>query len=408
MKLGFSTRVTLSVLFASRLASAFVSFSPATQTPSAAYFMNNDPAGNYLFTASIQSTGQMTLVAAYPTGGTGAHAITITPDALFSQGCVSVCKAANLVAAVNAGSNTISLFSISSKAPSALTQVGSPVASGGDFPISVGFNSACNTLCTVNTGKINNVSCFTVSIGGGLVPLAGTTRSLGLNQTNPPSGPAFTASFVRFTPDDSQVLAIVKGSTTTLGGTQNAPGFMAVWAVNQDGSLSSLFESIPGGALPWSATLVPGTSGYISADGGFGYDIYNLATPLTAALEYSVPGAGVICWTEYSAKTGNFYLSDFITATIDEVSVDTSLKGTFVNSYSTGQYAGNMDIRVSSLPNQPDRLYVLAANTSSIVAFTLNGPGSASLIQTLDVGTPAAAAKVPFQPTYVYGMDVWA
>ncbi|KAF8637277.1 hypothetical protein AX17_002930 [Amanita inopinata Kibby_2008] len=187
-------------------------------------------------------------------------------------------------------------------------------------------------------------------------------------------------------------MAIVKGSTTTLGGTQDAPGSMLVWTVNPDGSLSSASTSITGGALPWSATLVPGTSGYVSGDGAFGYDVYDLASS-TAAQE-SITGSGVVCWTEYSAKTGNFYLSDFFAAAIDEVSVDSNLKGTFVKSYSTGPYAGNMDIRIASLPNQPDHLYVLAANTSSIEVFALNGPGSATHVQSMNVGT---AAIIPFR-----------
>ncbi|KAF8632058.1 hypothetical protein AX17_004932 [Amanita inopinata Kibby_2008] len=114
MKLGFSTRVTLSVLFASRLASAVISFSLALPSPAAAYFMNNDPTGNYLFSASIVSTGQMNLVAAYPTGGVGAHATGPTPDALFSQGAVTVCKAKNVLAVVNFPVEAISLFLLDS------------------------------------------------------------------------------------------------------------------------------------------------------------------------------------------------------------------------------------------------------------------------------------------------------
>ncbi|KAF8638166.1 hypothetical protein AX17_002389 [Amanita inopinata Kibby_2008] len=157
MKLGFSTRVTLSVLFASRLASAVISFSPALPSPGAAYFIDNDPKGNFLFTAAIGSTGQMNLVAAYPTGGVGAHGGGPTPDALFSQGAVNVCKPKNIVAVVNAGSNTISLFSINPLIPSVMLPVGLPVPSGGDFPVSLGFNSDCSTLCTVNSGEINNV-----------------------------------------------------------------------------------------------------------------------------------------------------------------------------------------------------------------------------------------------------------
>ncbi|KAF8632059.1 hypothetical protein AX17_004933 [Amanita inopinata Kibby_2008] len=182
---------------------------------------------------------------------------------------------------------------------------------------------------------------------------------------------------------------------------------MRVWTVNPDGSLSSTSTDITGGALPWSATQVPGTSAYLAADGGLGYDIFDLASPNAGAKEHPVTGSGVICWSEYSAKTGNFYLSDFFAAAIDEVSVSKTLKGTFVNSYSTGQGAGNTDIRIGSLPNQPDHLYVLATNTSSVEVFALNGPGAAQHVQSMNIKSTIAGTIFPFQSVYIYGMDVW-
>ncbi|KAF8630571.1 hypothetical protein AX17_005383 [Amanita inopinata Kibby_2008] len=268
---------------------------------------------------------QKTLVAAYYTGGAGGQATGPTGDPVFSQGAVAVSQANNLVAVVNLGSSTVTLFLINSTSPTKLIRVGSPTPSGGDFPNSVGFNSAGTVLCALNTGKINNVSCFKVSLLTGLTPLVGTTRSLGLNQTTPPSGPDFTGSQVIFSPDDSKVLAAVKGASTAFGGTSDVPGFVAEWTVNAGGSLSSNFTSIAVGLIPWSVTPIRGTTnGYVTSDGIIGYDILSLATPSTPAAQYTPPGTEAVCWSEYSPATGNYYLTDFLAATVIEVSSDES------------------------------------------------------------------------------------
>ncbi|KAF8634632.1 hypothetical protein AX17_004134 [Amanita inopinata Kibby_2008] len=303
---------------------------------------------------------------------------------------------------------TITLFLIKSSSATELARVGSPSPSGGDYPVSVGFNSAGTVLCALNTGKINNISCFNVNISTGLTPLAGTTRSIGLNQTTPPSGPNFTGSTVIFSPDDSKLFAVIKGASVVTGGTTDVPGFLAEWTVNADGSLSSTFTSISGGLLPWSLTPVTGTTnGYVAGDGIVGYDIFNLNTPSTPAAHYQPPGSQVICWSQYSPATGNYYLSDFLTATVAEVSIGSDLTTTYVNTYSCGQYAGNMDISIASIKGQPDHLYVLAANTTSVETFVLNGPGSAALVQTIDVAKAASAVGLPYSAIAVYGMATY-
>jgi hypothetical protein len=134
-----------------------------------------------------------------------------------------------------------------------------------------------------------------------------TQRSLNLNQTSPATGPAGTASHVIFSEDGSQLLASVKGTPPT-------PGFIASWTVDpQSGALSSNFTaSTPaaGGLLPFSMTVIPGKDAILATDAGVGFDIFNFNNQTTASSSVvPITGQSATCWSSFSNKTGNFYLT---------------------------------------------------------------------------------------------------
>ena len=56
-----------------------------------------------------------------------------------------------------AGSNTITLFEINADSPSKLKKIGSPVNSGGEFPVSLAFSNSGSELCVLNGGAVNGV-----------------------------------------------------------------------------------------------------------------------------------------------------------------------------------------------------------------------------------------------------------
>ncbi|KAF8638972.1 hypothetical protein AX17_001804 [Amanita inopinata Kibby_2008] len=381
-----------------------VTFSSGGNTSvGAAYFMSNDPSGNYLFTTSIECNSTVVLRKAYYTKGAGGHVISQLPDALFSQGSIITSKLNNLVILVNAGSNTLSVFRIDRENPTNLVMVGKPVPSGGDFPNSVALNNAENVLCALNTGKVNNINCFTVDARRGLSPLPNTTRSLGLPQSNPPTAPTNTGSQLAFTPDDQQLIVSVKGVPN--------PGRMSIYDVAADGSLSEQPRTMYGGQATWSITFIPGKNAILSADPFVGYDIFDLdafaANSSMQAAEFKVDSQQAICWSERSPKTGHYYLSDSGRGTIYEVEIDQDLSSRVVNIYAADKYDGLVDLRITSLPDQPDHLYVLAGNTTSIEVFTLIAPGQAQRIQKLDIGGPAAQAGVALSPANAFGMATW-
>ncbi|KAK6981127.1 hypothetical protein R3P38DRAFT_3115185 [Favolaschia claudopus] len=399
-------RVTFSLLLLSLL--SFVSIVTATpparvtlcstacpadsDTVGAAYFTTNEPSGNYLVSATIDNNGILAPFEAVYTEGTGAHGVrpdAIGPlDALFSQGSVGVSNTQKFVANVNAGSHTITVFAINGANPASLEMIGQPVSSGGEFPTSLVINEAGNRICAVNGGKVNGVSCYTFVPGIGLIPLENTIRSLNLNQTTPATGPANTPSQIYFSPDETQLIVSVKA------------GFLAVWDINPDGSLSNNFKTIPGGILPFSLLYVPGKNAIIASDPGVGYDIFDVDTNTTATFE--IPGQTLTCWSVYSKESGNFYMVDVGVSTISEVHVTDTLSSSIVKQYTLGT-DGPIDSAVASVDKQ-DFIISLAANATGLTVLHVNGPAAATIHQRLDLAALAEAANLPLHSSNLQGM----
>lgn len=166
-------------------------------------------------------------------------------------------------------------------------------------------------------------------------PIQNSLRSIGINQTTPATGPADSASHVLFSEDGSKLIASIKGDPKN-------PGFLAVFDVDSDGSLSKDFAKIDapkGGALPFGAAVIEGKNALLVTDAGIGFDIIDLSnvksndknSSSSKDVAVEVKNQTAVCWAAHSGKTGNFYLTDIGTSKVTEVSVDDNLKATIVN-----------------------------------------------------------------------------
>jgi hypothetical protein len=372
----------------------------------AAYFITNDPSGNYVVSADIQSDGSLVYRRAVLAGGRGAHGLAnpVGPDALFSQGSVKTSATGQILATVNAGSNTLAVFNIDQNRPSDLTMLGLPVSSEGEFPMSLAINNDGNQVCVLNGGQVNGVICFDVDQQLGLVSNPNTLRSLSLNQTTPATGPAGSASDIIFSEDGTQLIASIKGIPPT-------PGFLAIWDIADDGSLSENFTSVAppnGGLLPFSMTSIPGTSAVLVTDPGIGFDIFDLSQTDNSSSSSAVPinGQSATCWSSFSNKTGNFYLTDVGTSIVTEVNVDQNLTGTVVNQYPQQSTSGTIDSDIATIGGN-DFLYVLAPGTTSIQVLALNSPGNATNFGSFDVAGPLTEAGIIINSNNLQGMTVY-
>jgi 6-phosphogluconolactonase (cycloisomerase 2 family) len=78
----------------------------------AVFVQTNDPSSNSIVAFQRNSDGTLTLAASYRTGGNGGRTSDSASDLLSSQGSLVLGPAAGLLLAVNAGSDSVSVFAV--------------------------------------------------------------------------------------------------------------------------------------------------------------------------------------------------------------------------------------------------------------------------------------------------------
>ena len=165
---------------ATTLAIAVFASSAATNAADHAVFVQtNAPAGNAIVVYDRSHDGTLTLAATVPTGGNGSRAIGAPSDPLASQNSLVYDRSHQLLFAMNAGSDTVSVITVDGDELE-LTQV---VSSGGPFPVSIGVQN--NLAYVLDAGLTGFVSGFRID-DDHLEPIEASTRTLGLANTNPP------------------------------------------------------------------------------------------------------------------------------------------------------------------------------------------------------------------------------
>ena len=183
---------------------AFASTTSSAGASNAVFVQTDNTAGNHVVAYHRAADGTLTPAGSYATGGRGGILAGSVVDHTASQGSLAYDPAHALLYAVNAGSDTISVFGVSGDRL-ALREV---LRSGGTFPVSVAVHG--DLVYVLNALNGGDVQGFKV-IGTILVPLPGSRRALGLD---PAETPQFTSTpgQVAFTPDGSQLIVTTKNN----------------------------------------------------------------------------------------------------------------------------------------------------------------------------------------------------
>ena len=214
----------------------------AGAAPPTVFVQTDNPAGNQVIAFAQQPDGQLSQEQTVSTGGLGGAEA--GANNLASQGSLTYDPGHHLLFAVNAGSDTISVLSVEGSRVR-LDQV---LSSGGEFPNSIAVHG--NLVYVANAGGAGSVSGFWI-VGQHVVPIPGSTRSLGLDNTNPPNfhdGPGQ----VIFSPNGSELLVTTKEATNSIDVFQVGPsGYLSTApAVTPDDSNGPFaFAFTPSGQL---------------------------------------------------------------------------------------------------------------------------------------------------------------
>jgi DNA-binding beta-propeller fold protein YncE len=329
----------------------------------AVFVQANDPSGNSIVAFRRNADGTLTLAATYRTGGDGGRTSgPINADALSSQGSLVLDPAAGLLFAVNAGSDSVSVFGVNGDRLH-LRQV---VSSGGPFPLSIAVSGSL--VYVLDAGLAGYVHGYRIA-SGELVPIPGSTRSLGLNNTNPPfffSSPAE----VGFTPAGTQLVVTTKDN-----------GTVDVFSVNPAGRLSAQPVKDPVPGVPFAFMFDP--AGRLA--------LVNVAlTPTSSLGTYTINADGTLttvgapvsdgqiagCWL--AAARGFSYVTNIVSGTISQYSIGSSGTVTLVNSMAAAGIDGPFDMTAAG---GGAFLYNQAGFSSSVDAYSVSSAGSLTLIQ---------------------------
>jgi 6-phosphogluconolactonase (cycloisomerase 2 family) len=320
----------------------------------AVFVQTNDPNGNSIAAYARNGNGTLTYVATYATGGKGGRAAGAAVDPLASQSSLVYDSQHHLLLAPNAGSNTVSVFSVSGDRLH-LRQI---VGSGGPFPASIAVRG--DLAFVLDAGLAGYVQGYRIA-GGRLHPIAGSQRSLGLANSNPPAFLQSPAQ-VGFTPDGRDLVITMKG---------NNHGAVDVFGVSDEGQLSSAPTATSVGGNAFAFVFDP-EGRLVIVNAAFG----NLST-------YTVNGNGTLslvsagasdnqiaaCWV--TRVNSNYYAANAGSGSLSQYSIDEDGTVALEKSPAATGIPGAVDMAASG-----HFLYAQSGGSGSVKAFAVSEDGS--------------------------------
>jgi 6-phosphogluconolactonase (cycloisomerase 2 family) len=326
------------------------------------FVQTNSPSGNQV----VAYDGNLHQAGAYATGGNGGVLTGAAVDPLASQGGLALDRAHGLLYAVNAGSNTLTVFGVHGDRLSRLQIVGT----GGAFPVSVAVHGdAVYVLNARDGGSIQGYR----RVGDRLLPIASWRRALGLDASATPEF-THTPGQVAFSPDGKHLLVTTKANTNEVD----------VFAVDEFGGVSAhpVRNSLPG-AVPFAVAFDRYGHVALAEAGPNAVATFALGRDgQLKALSSSATGQAATCWIV--GADGTFYSSNAGSGTVTAVRTSADGSITSLGNFSTDP--GTIDGASSA---DGHTLYVQTGANDIVDAYHVGPDGS--LTKTGSAGIPGGA-----------------
>jgi 6-phosphogluconolactonase len=333
----------------------------AADDPGAVYALSNAVSGNAVLVYDRGSDGALSYTGSYGTGGAG------NGRGLGSQGAVTLSGDGRTLLAVNAGSNSVSSFAVTSDGLE-LRDVESSVGVG---PTSVAEHHGL--VYVLNAGSPNSIAGFRLDSKSELTPVGGSVRPLAAAQTTP-----------------SQIAIAPAGDALVV--TERATNSIMTWSLDKDGVPGDSHVFASGGAGPFGFAFGHrGTFVVSDAAGASGASSYRLdgaqvqtISPLVSSMRTAA------CWAVVT-KDGRFaYVTNGGTGDITGLAIDQDGSISLLDPSGVSATVGGAAVD-AALSNDSRFLYVRNGALAKIDAFRVGGDGSLTWVGVV-TGLTASAA----------------
>ena len=259
----------------------------------AVFVPTNEAAGNHIVAYDRGSDGHLTFAASYATGGQGGALGGAAVDKLASQGALAYDSGHRVLYAVNAGSNTLSVFRVDGP-QLALRQV---ISSGGTFPVSVATHG--DLVYVLNARNGGAIQGYRLD-DGHLHAIRNSNRSLGLAIVTGSTEFLNTPGQVSFTPDGAHLIVTTKANGSHID----------IFDIGQDGRVSDSFVANSSTTpVPFGVAFDAAGHLAVAQAGGSTVATYAVDADSTVTPIVTVPdGQAALCWI--AATDESFYVAN--------------------------------------------------------------------------------------------------
>ncbi|MFJ9729513.1 lactonase family protein [Streptomyces sp. NPDC101209] len=326
---------------------------PSREAVSGPVFVQSDnEGGNTIVAYDRAGDGSLIQRGIYATGGRGGKLEGAVVDNLASQSSLTYDSAHRLLYAVNAGSDTVTVFAVRGD-HLIRRQI---LSSGGDFPVSVAVHgNRVYVLNALNGGTLQGY----LNVAGFLVRVPSWHRSLNLDATATPQF-THTPGQVGFTPDGRKLVV-----TTKAGGNSFEVFSVGGLGISAKAVITPAPEAVPFGfSFDRTGQLVVTEAGRNAVAT---YRV-NRDSHITK-IDEKATGQAATCWV---ATVGNYiYAANAGSGTL--TGLQGSRDGSLTSLGTTRTGAGTVDVAASS---DGRFLYAQTGVTGSVDSFRVNADGS--------------------------------
>jgi 6-phosphogluconolactonase (cycloisomerase 2 family) len=322
----------------------------------AVFIMTNDAKKNQVIAYERAANGTLLDGVAYDTNGRGSGGVT---DPLESQGSLTLSQDHSLLFAVNAGSGSVSVFSVHKANLTFLNKT----ASEGVQPSAVAENGGL--VYILNSGGAGSVVGFHLDFGGQLKEIANSTRFL--------TGTTSGGASLSFSPD-GQFLVV----------TERVANNLDAFHIEADGTLSPIIVNANPAPGTFTVSYAPNDFAIVSETGpatgnnASAISSYKVKSNGTlAAITQSLPTfAAGNCWNVITPDGTKVYVSNSASDNISGFNIGktgklTPIGNAVVGSNPTGSH--NVDIAITA---NGKYLYTINSQSGNIGVFAINEDGS--------------------------------